>query len=256
MRILISNDDGIDAIGIKALISEMRKLGEVVVVAPDTQRSASSHCLTINGSIKVKEMILEDKVKGWAVYGTPADCVHLAVKKILKEKPDLIVSGINQGYNIASDCIYSGTVAAAREGFILGIPAIAISLNSFTSKDFSYAAEIARHISERFMTDEHNLDYMLNVNVPAVERSLIKGLKVCEFAGVRDYDERFEHSQDDEFHYYHVGTSAVKTHLKGDSLNYDYIALQANYVTITPLDIDLVHHQRLESLAHKWDQKF
>lgn len=253
MRILISNDDGIEALGIKALVDELSQYHEVVVVAPDTQRSASSHGLTISGSLKVKKLELFDSVEAWAVYGTPADCVHLAIKKILKEKPDLVISGINQGFNIASDCIYSGTVAAAREGYILGVPAIAVSLDSFVSSDFSYAAEVARYVAERFIDDEHNLDYMLNVNVPAVDRDQIKGYKVCEFAGIRDYDENFEHTSDDDFHYYHLGTLDVTTNLKGDGLHYDYIALKANYVTITPLDIDLVHHQRLEDLAKQWD---
>ncbi|MEA5027005.1 MAG: 5'/3'-nucleotidase SurE [Erysipelotrichaceae bacterium] len=254
MRILVSNDDGIEAIGLRALVKELKKIGDVTVVAPNTQRSASSHCLTIKGSLKVKETPIDDDITGWAVYGTPADCVHLAVKKILAVKPDLIVSGINQGFNISSDCIYSGTVAAAREGFILGIPSIAVSLDSFTSADFSYAAEVARLVSLDFLNDKHNLEYMLNVNVPAVDRELIKGYKVCEFAGVRDYDENFIHTQDEEFHYYHVGDLDVSTFLKGNELRYDVVALKENYVTVTPLDIDLVNHQYLTPLAAHWEK--
>ena len=256
MRILVSNDDGIEALGIKALVQELSKEHEVFVVAPHTQKSASSHSLTISGSLKVKEMNLYGNVKSWAVYGTPADCVHLAIKRLLKEKPDMIISGINQGFNISSDCIYSGTVAAAREGFIQGIPAIAVSLDSFISTDFSYAAKVARHIAERFIDDEHNLEYMLNVNVPSVAYDQIMGYKVCEFAGIRDYDENFTHTQDEDYHYYEVGVLDILTRTKGDGLEYDYIALKANYVTITPLDIDLVNHQRLTSLADKWDNSF
>jgi len=256
MRILVSNDDGIEALGIAALVNELSKYHEVVVVAPHTQKSASSHSLTISGSLKVKEMVLYDNVKSWAVYGTPADCVHLALKRLLDERPDMIISGINQGFNISSDCIYSGTVAAAREGFILGIPAIAVSLDSFTSTDFAYAAEVARHIAERFIDDEHNLEYMLNVNVPSIPTTQVKGYKVCEFAGIRDYEENFIHTQDDDYHYYEVGVLDILTRLKGEGLEYDYIALKADYVTITPLDIDLVNHQRLTSLADKWDYHF
>jgi len=254
MKILVSNDDGIDSLGIKALAKELAKLGEVIVVAPNTQKSASSHCLTINGKIKAKLTPMGDNIVGWAIYGTPADCVHLAIKMILKEKPDLVVSGINQGFNVASDCIYSGTVAAAREGFILGVPSIAVSLDSFTSNDFAYAAIVAREVSEAFINDAHNLDYMLNVNVPAVPRELIKGFKVCEFSGVRDYDENFIHTNDEEFHYFEVGDLNVMTYLKGNELKYDVNALKANYVTITPLDIDLVHHDFLLPLIDQWEK--
>ena len=238
------------------LFRSLSKYHEVIVVAPHTQKSASSHSLTISGSLKVKEMALYNNVKSWAVYGTPADCVHLAIKRLLDERPDMIISGINQGFNISSDCIYSGTVAAAREGFILGVPAIAVSLDSFTSTDFAYAAEVARHIAERFIDDEHNLEYMLNVNVPSIPTKQIKGYKVCEFAGIRDYDEYFTHTQDADYHYFEAKVSDILTRLKGDGLEYDYIALKADYVTITPLDIDLVNHQRLTSLANKWDDQF
>ncbi len=147
IRILVSNDDGIDSPGIFALVKEMKKLGEVIVVAPHRQQSAVGHAITMNFPLRVSKFNKSGKFFGYAVEGTPADCVKLAVHSLLPQPPDLVVSGINHGSNTAINVIYSGTVSAATEGTILGIPSLAVSLTSYTSTDFRYAAKFARKLS-------------------------------------------------------------------------------------------------------------
>ena len=147
MNILISNDDGIDAPGIHALAEELKKIARVTVVAPDRQQSAVGHAITMNYPLRAVPFHKNGEFFGYAVDGTPADCVKLAVKFLLKEKPDLVVSGINHGSNTAINIIYSGTVSAATEGTILGIPSIAVSLTTYAAADFRYAARIAARLA-------------------------------------------------------------------------------------------------------------
>lgn len=146
-EILVCNDDGIDAPGIYALVQELKNIGRVTVVAPDEQQSAVGHAITMNYPLRVAEFKKNGKFFGYAVQGTPADCVKLAVRALLKQQPDLIVSGINHGANTAISIIYSGTVSAATEGTILGIPSLAVSLTTYGRADFRYPAKVARKLA-------------------------------------------------------------------------------------------------------------
>ncbi len=179
LHILISNDDGIDAPGIYALVHELQKIARVTVVAPDKQQSAVGHAITMNYPLRAIPFQKNDEFFGYAVEGTPADAVKLAVRFLLKEKPDLLISGINHGSNTAINIIYSGTVSAATEGTILGIPSIAVSLTTYGEPDFSYAAQICR-AGWRLLVAERGLPEgtLLNVNVPAVPENEIRGVMV------------------------------------------------------------------------------
>ena len=172
-QILITNDDGIYAPGIKHLYNALDKLGDVHVVAPLAEKSAVGHAITVSEPLRVSKVERDGKFFGYAINGTPADCVKLAVKCILEKKPDIVVSGINQGSNTATNVIYSGTVSGAAEGVIMGIPAIAISLVSFTKEEFSYAEKIARYITSQVIEKGLPERTILNVNVPPVTENEI-----------------------------------------------------------------------------------
>ena len=174
MRILLSNDDGYFAPGLAALAEALSGLGEVVVVAPEQNRSGASNSLTLDRPLHLKKA-----ANGfYFVNGTPTDCVHLAVTGMLDDLPDIIVSGINHGANMGDDTIYSGTVAAATEGYLLGIPSIAISLTSFESNNFATAGLVARQLVERFIRDPIREPVLLNVNVPDIPNADLKGMEV------------------------------------------------------------------------------
>ncbi|HEV8537627.1 MAG TPA: 5'/3'-nucleotidase SurE, partial [Bacteroidota bacterium] len=165
LRILVSNDDGIAAPGISALVLELKKIGDVTVVAPDKQRSAVGHAITVNYPLRAAKYFKNDEFFGYAIEGTPADCVKLAIRSLLDEKPDILVSGINHGSNTAINIIYSGTVSAATEGTVLGIPSIAVSLATWENPDFTFAAKISRKLTEFVATKGLPEASLLNVNV-------------------------------------------------------------------------------------------
>ncbi|MBQ8611093.1 MAG: 5'/3'-nucleotidase SurE [Oscillospiraceae bacterium] len=177
MRFLVTNDDGISAPGIAALVKELSKHGEVLVAAPDHNCSANSHHLTMHDPIPVREQAFPGTARAWAVGGTPADCVHLAVSTLLQQPVDLVVSGINRGANLATDCLYSGTVAAAVDGWILGLPGLAVSLCSYDAgADYTYAARVAA-AAARYIV-ESGRTMVLNVNVPPLPQDGIRGVKL------------------------------------------------------------------------------
>ena len=190
-RILLSNDDGINAPGLAALYEAMKSAGDVVVVAPDSEKSAVGHAITISDPLRVWDFKKNDEFFGYAVNGTPADCVKIAYWALLKEKPDLVVSGINLGSNTGINAIYSGTVSAATEGTILGIPSFAVSLTTFKDADFSYAAKFARKLSEDILERGLPKGTLLNVNVPPTEEQGIEGVKITR-QGRSNYHEHFD----------------------------------------------------------------
>ena len=166
MRILVSNDDGIMADGLITLVKRLSEEHEVYVAAPDRQRSAYSHSVTyFLRDLHARLIEVPGAYKAWSVDGTPADCVYAAVCGLMEEAPDLVVSGINRGWNVSYDCIYSGTVGAASEGTILGIPSIAVSLASDRPYEFETSAEITAQLLKRFMEDPDRYEYVLNVNI-------------------------------------------------------------------------------------------
>jgi 5'-nucleotidase len=248
INILISNDDGIGAPGISTLVQEMKKLGTVTVVAPDKQQSAVGHAITMNYPLRAGRFFKNKKFFGYAVEGTPADCVKLAVHSLLKVKPDLLVSGINHGSNTAINTIYSGTVSAATEGTVLGIPSIAISLTTYDEPDFRYAAKFAHRLAKLILAKGLPEATLLNVNVPAIPEKEIRGAMVTRQGKTR-WDDRFEIRRDpnNKEYYWLTGNLEIIDHGKDT----DQIAIMNKYVSITPIHYDLTDYKFLATMQ-KW----
>ena len=249
ISVLISNDDGIHAPGILALVQEIKKIADVVVVAPDKQQSAVGHAITMNSPLRVQKVEKNGVFFGYAVSGTPADAVKLAVRSLLPHPPDLVISGVNHGSNTAISVIYSGTVSAATEGTILGIPSFAISLTTYAEADFSYASEFARKLAIKIIEKGLPKGTLLNVNVPAAPSADIKGIVVTK-QGKSIWNDEFESRRDPKDREYFW--------LKGDLLELDHDedvdqrAILNNKVSITPIHYDLTDYAMLETMK-KWD---
>jgi len=243
MRILLSNDDGYFAPGILALAEALDGLGEIVVVAPEQNRSGASNSLTLDRPVSLKQA-----ANGfYFVNGTPTDCVHLAVTGMLDYLPDIIVSGINHGANMGDDTIYSGTVAAATEGFLLGIPSIALSLTSFEGNHFATAGRIARELVERFFHDPIPQPVLLNVNVPDIPYGDLRGTEVTRL-GRRHKAEpvvRMRSPRNDTV--YWVGAAGAAAEAGPGT---DFNAIERGCVSITPLQVDLTHTAQLQAIAN------
>lgn len=249
--ILLTNDDGIYASGILAAWQELRKIGQVEVVAPDAERSAVGHAITLLLPLRAKEVVRRSARFGYAVNGMPADCVKLAVKAILPRAPDLVVSGINLGANTGTNVIYSGTVSAATEARILGIPSIAMSLATFTHPDFSYAARFARKLAQAVLSRGLPPKTLLNVNVPNIPEAEIKGVAITR-QGESRVEEQFEERTDprQQSYYWLDGTFR----LMETALDADATMVSQGYVSITPIQYDLTAYQALDDLR-TWDLK-
>ena len=250
MKILVTNDDGISSAGLKALLAPLKNAGyEIVVVAPTYENSAASHAITVHDPIFVNEYEFDDfDIKAWSVTGRPADCVKIALEVFLKDDlPDFVVSGINRGPNMGLDTVYSGTVSAALEASMHGIPALAVSLDSRSRKaDYTVAAEYAVKILERYSDFELPNTSMINLNIPAVDKSLIKGIKVAELGNVA-YDNAFLPRQDLQGRtYYWLGGEILEN--PGHNPDLDVDAVGENWVTITPLTYDLTDHKSLKRI--------
>ncbi|MDL1891381.1 5'/3'-nucleotidase SurE [Sphingobacteriales bacterium CHB3] len=245
LNILVSNDDGINAEGIFALARSLKAIADVTVVAPASQQSAVGQAITVNYPLRVFPFHKNSDFFGYAVEGTPADCVKLGVKFLLKQKPDMVISGINHGSNTAINIIYSGTVSAATEGTILGIPSLAISLTSYQSQDFSYAAKLAARLA--LLVAEQGLPpkTLLNVNVHAVSEEEIKGVKVTK-QGISTWEDRFDVRRDPanrEYFWLTGNMNVIDT--EPDS---DQIAIRENYVSVTPVKYELTDNILLERM--------
>jgi len=243
--VLISNDDGIAAPGINALVQEIRKIARVTVVAPDKQQSAVGHAITMNYPLRAIPYQKNGEFFGYAVDGTPADAVKLGVRFLLKEKPDLIISGINQGSNTAINILYSGTVSAATEGTVLGIPSIAVSLTTHDDADFSYAAKFAARLA--LLITEHGLPpgTLLNVNVPAVPEEKIAGVRITR-QGESSWEDTFDVRRDPANREYFWLTGRMM--ITDTDPFTDQIAIRENYVSITPIHYELTDGAMLEKL--------
>ena len=248
LNILVSNDDGIDAPGIFDLVQELKKIGQVIVVAPDKQQSAVGHAITMNFPLRAKEFKKNGSFFGYAVEGTPADCVKLAVKALLKQKPDLVVSGVNHGANTAISIIYSGTVSAATEGTILGIPSIAVSLTTYGPPDFKYAAKFARKLAQLVLRKGMPAGTLLNVNVPALAERDIKGVVVTR-QGKAVWNDTFDVRRDPANKEYYWLTGDLEESDEG--LEYDQSAILNNYVSVTPIHYDLTDYNSVEIMG-RW----
>lgn len=247
MRLLLTNDDGINAKGIYALAKELEKDYEVIIVAPDNERSACGHSITLTRPLVVRETKLEGlESKAFSVDGTPADCVKIAINKLIDTKIDMVVSGINKGLNLGTDVLYSGTVSAAIEAAIYKIPSMAISME--VNKDmetYEVAGKYAREILLK--ADENGIknDIVLNVNVPLLKENEIKGIKVCKI-GSRLYNNCYIKTigENNETQYEIKGQ--VKDIHEEDS---DTIYFKEGYVTVTPLHYDLTNFKILNDVS-------
>jgi 5'-nucleotidase len=247
--ILVSNDDGITAPGILALTQAVDELGETWVVAPDSERSAAGHAITISDPLRVWEYEKNGKLFGFAVNGTPADCVKIGVKAILNKQPNLVVSGINQGPNTAINVMYSGTVSAATEGTLMGIPSIAFSLTSFKIKNFHFAAQFAKNLSSIVLKKGLPNGTLLNVNIPAVSRDKIKGIKITRQGRAR-YEEFFEKRIDPmNRNYYWLSGKKL---MLDSAPDVDDVAVMENFISITPIQFDLTDYKVIKNLKN-WE---
>lgn len=250
--ILVTNDDGIAAPGILNLVKAVEDLGDVVVVAPDKPQSGMGHAITIALPLRLTEVDpISEGVKSFKTSGTPVDCVKLAIDKILDRRPDICLSGINHGANHSTNILYSGTMSAAMEAAIEGIPSIGFSLLDFSIEaDFSASRTYVHKIVDSILKREGNKDHLLlNVNIPAVPIELINGVKVCRQAYakfVEDFDER----SDPNGQKYYWLTGEFENFDEGDDT--DVWALDHNYISVVPVQFDLTDYQLKKDLENNW----
>ncbi|MBW4559687.1 MAG: 5'/3'-nucleotidase SurE [Mojavia pulchra JT2-VF2] len=264
MKLLISNDDGISALGIRTLANCLAEVGhDVTVVCPDRERSATGHGLTLHQPIRAEivESIFHPAVKAWACDGTPSDCVKLALWALLKSPPDLVLSGINQGANLGTEILYSGTVSAAMEGMIEGIPSVAFSLASHTSKDFQAAANFAKILVAQIAAKPLPGLMLLNVNIPPVKWEEIAGVTITR-QGVRRYVDVFDKRIDPRGKTYYWLTGEVLEEVEPpEGLNLpqnipiDVHVIRENFISITPLQYNLTYATGLQQLS-EWKMQF
>ena len=242
MHFLLSNDDGYQAPGLAALADALKELGQVTVVAPDRDRSGASNSLTLDAPLHVKQ----DGRGFYYLNGTPTDCVHLAITGLLKEEPDMVISGINSGANLGDDVLYSGTVAAAMEGRFLGCPAIAFSYAAENPVDYTSSVLVAKKIIQSMMQKPLD-DVLLNVNVPDVDYDNIEKFEVTRL-GNRHKSEPAQEALDPKGRkVYWVGPVGPEQDA-GEGT--DFYAIRTNKVSITPLQVDLTRHDALSSLTN------
>ncbi len=245
MNILVTNDDGISSPGLAALARAMRRLGEVWVVAPDRERNAVGHALTLHKPLRITRI---DR-RTFSVNGTPTDCVNLALKKLMPKPPKLVISGINRGVNLGDDVTYSGTVSAALEGTIMGIPSVAVSQEGDEEFQFDaaavYAARVAKIVLKHGLPDET----LLNVNVPNRPLKSIKGAIFAPLSRRRFDDPIVEKRDPRGRTYYWIAGTRMSWNRKPNS---DYDAVRRGLVAITPIHLDVTHHAALDLLRH-WE---
>ena len=248
--ILVTNDDGVSAAGIRNLVEAVKDLGKIVVVAPDKTQSAMGHAITIGRPLRLNKVNIFEDINAYSCSGTPVDCVKLAVDKILHRKPDICLSGINHGANHSINVIYSGTMSAAMEAAIESIPAVGFSLMDFNpNPDFTAARHYARMIVEKMLKEKMDQHILLNVNIPKLPLSEIKGFKICKQAYAK-YKEKFIERKDPHGRKYYW--------LTGEFVNFDKAkdtdvwALTNNYVSVVPVQFDLTAYNLKKKLERKW----
>lgn len=250
--ILVSNDDGITSKGIRVLVSAMKKLGEVVVVAPDSPQSGMGHAITIGETLRLTEEEIFEDVKAYKSSGTPADCVKLAKHYVLRDRtPDLVVSGINHGSNTSISVLYSGTMSAAIEGALEGLPSIGFSLCDYSSNaDFSHIEEWVEKIAKQVLENGISKGIALNVNFPPKRNESIKGIKICRQADAKwqeEFDERFDPNGRK---YFWMAGNFVNFDKGEDN---DEWAIANNYISIVPCQYDLTAHHAISQINKDWD---
>lgn len=248
MIILLTNDDGVYAEGLQALRREMEQVDDarIYVVAPDRERSATGHAITMHRPLFAEEVHFpESRCRCYSVTGTPADCTKLAIEALLGTKPDLVISGINRGANLGTDVFYSGTVSAAIESTILGIPSIAVSLAAWRHPDFTLAARFARRLALKTLERGLPRGTLLNVNVPPVDPALCAGVVVTKL-GVRLYKDVFDRRIDPRGReYYWLAGELMES---GNDPDTDVVAVKNNQISVTPVHLDLTNHGLRDSI--------
>ncbi|OOG77091.1 5'/3'-nucleotidase SurE [Algoriphagus sp. A40] len=250
--ILVSNDDGITSKGIRVLVSVMKKLGDVVVVAPDSPQSGMGHAITIGETLRLYEEDIFEDVLAYKSSGTPADCVKLAKHYVLKDRtPDLVVSGINHGSNTSISVLYSGTMSAAIEGALEGLPSIGFSLCDYSSKaNFSHVEEWVEKIARQVLERGISKGVALNVNFPPKRNEPIKGIKICRQADAKWQEEFSERYDPTGRKYFWMAGNFVNFDKGEDN---DEWAIGNNYISIVPCQYDLTAHHAISQINKEWD---
>ena len=255
MHILVTNDDGVNAPGLLSLAQEMRCLGQVTVLAPDRNWSASGHVKTMHRPLRVHEVELTDGIHAFSSDGAPSDCVALALLGVVKEKVDLVVSGINPNANIGHDVTYSGTVTAAMEAVINGVKGLAVSLDSKPGQhgelDYGPSARVAARVAAKVLANGLPARVLLSINVPHLQDAEFKGLMITR-QGLRVYRDALDERKDPRGRAYYWIGGELPTGV--DEAGTDFGALQAGFVSITPLQLDLTAREALEGLkGWRWE---
>lgn len=244
--ILVTNDDGITAPGIRKLIEIMNEIGEVIVVAPDSPQSGKGHAITINSTLMVEEIKMSGEQRDFACSGTPVDCVKLALDKILPRRPDLVVSGINHGSNSSINVIYSGTMSAAVEAGVEGLPAIGFSLLDYSFEaDFDQARDFIKQIVLKTLANPMPEGIVLNVNIPKLKKEEIKGIRICRQAKAK-WEENFDERTNPQGKKYYWLTGYFNNMDSGDDA--DETALMEGYISIVPVKFDLTGYEYINQL--------
>ena len=247
--IVLCNDDGFNAVGIRAIYKKLAKFAEVVIVAPETEQSAMGHAITLTQPIKVRKVVEKGEFIGYAVNGTPADCIKIATATLFNRPPEMVVSGVNQGGNLGTCAIYSGTVSAATEATIEEIPAIAVSLNTFENSGFEFAAEFGAKLAGMVLEKGLPEGVALNVNVPAVPRSEIKGVAITR-QGKSRVVETFDKRVDPRNNTYYWMAGEMRFNEADDEA--DCFQVSNNYISVTPMHFDLTSYKTIDELK-KWN---
>ena len=246
MRLLLTNDDGIYAKGLSALYEELCQEADCLIVAPEIEQSAVGHAITISRPLMVRRAMKNGNFLGYAVLGTPADCVKIGIKELSDKPVDMVISGINRGANVGINVIYSGTVSAATEAVIMGIPSLAVSLDTRKDADYTFAAQFARKMVRIFIDNPELRSTAINVNIPALPREKIKGVAVVR-QGRGNIIEHFEKRIDPRENIYYWISGESQSAL--DEKDTDVSALAAGFITITPIQYDLTKHDMLGTLS-------
>ncbi|WP_459195405.1 5'/3'-nucleotidase SurE [Wukongibacter baidiensis] len=252
LKILVTNDDGIFAEGIYRLAKKLSEKYEVVVVAPDRQRSATGHAITMHNPLRAKKIkFFDTDLNAWSVDGTPSDCVKLALEALLQEKPDFVISGINDGPNLGTDVLYSGTVSAAVEGAIHGIQSIAVSMAYTRDIDFNVGADFANKMVDELRLKKLPPHTLLNINVPKGSKEELGGAKITTL-GIRRYKNAFEKRHDPRGNEYYWLSGEVINEAQGEDS--DISCIENKYVSVTPIHYDLTKFDLVQTMK-QWDIK-
>ncbi len=249
--ILITNDDGVTAPGIRALVEAVKGLGRIIVVAPDKPQSGMGHAITIGSPLRMQKVNVFESVEAYSTSGTPVDCVKLAVDKVIHDKPDICISGVNHGANHSINVIYSGTMSAALEASIESIPSIGFSLLDLSIEaDFTAAKKYARILVEHVLNSKQQDKHLcLNVNIPKGEEKMIKGIRICRQAYAK-YEEEFDERKDPHGRRYYWLTGEFINFDKGKDT--DVWALKNNFVSVVPVQFDLTNYELKKKLETNW----